>query len=274
MALTSLQREILRVISAARIQAGDGYVAGGTALNLILEQPRISRDIDLFHDTRAAVTRGWQADRELLEKNGFALKPIRELPGFVEAEIRGGGSVTLAQWAVDSAFRFFPLVRGDILGLSLHPFDLATNKVLALVGRLETRDWVDVIACHSSLQELGYLAWAACGKDPGLNPELILDEAARSARYTQAEVSILDFDGPPPDAAELSRAWKGILAHGREIIRTLPVDEVGACVLDGSGMLFRGDAKKLARGLAKGDVRFHHGTIRGAFPSFPPMSSS
>lgn len=31
------------------------------------------------------------------------------------------------------------------LGLTLHPFDLATNKVLALVGRLEVRDWVDVL---------------------------------------------------------------------------------------------------------------------------------
>ena len=34
------------------------------------------------------------------------------------------------------------------MGLALHPFDLATNKVLALVGRLEARDWVDVLTCE------------------------------------------------------------------------------------------------------------------------------
>ena len=53
------------------------------------------------------------------------------------------------------------------LGLTLHPFDLATNKVLAMVGRLEVRDWVDVINADRRLQPLGYLLWAACGKDPG-----------------------------------------------------------------------------------------------------------
>ena len=46
----------------------------------------------------------------------------------------------LLQWVKDSAFRFFPLVEHADFGLTLHPFDLATNKVLALVGRLEVRD--------------------------------------------------------------------------------------------------------------------------------------
>ena len=76
----------------------------------------------------------------------------------------------LMQWTCDSAFRFFPLVQHEELGLTLHPFDLATNKVLALVGRLDVRDWIDLINCHSSIQRVGYLFWASCGKDPGLNP--------------------------------------------------------------------------------------------------------
>ena len=62
------------------------------------------------------------------------------------------------QWVRDSAFRFFPLVTHEQLGLVLHPFDLATNKVLALVGRLEVRDWIDVIECSRRLQPLGFLA--------------------------------------------------------------------------------------------------------------------
>ncbi len=65
----------------------------------------------------------------------------------------------------------------------LHPFDLATNKVLALAGQLEPRDWVDVILSGERLQPLGYLAWAACGKDPGFNPAAILEHAARASRY-------------------------------------------------------------------------------------------
>lgn len=53
--------------------------------------------------------------------------------------------------ARDSANRFFPLQPHEDLGLTLHPFDLATDKVPALVGRLEVRDWIDVIASHEHL---------------------------------------------------------------------------------------------------------------------------
>jgi hypothetical protein len=42
-----------------------------------------------------------------------------------------------------------------------------TNKLLALVGRVEVRDWIDIIESSERIQPLGYLAWAACGKDPG-----------------------------------------------------------------------------------------------------------
>src|SRR5260370_37688965 len=88
--------------------------------------------------------------------------------------------------------------------LTLHPFDLATNIVLALVGRLEARDWVDVIACHQRIQRLGYLAWAASGKDPGFSPAAILEQAGRSARYSAVEIGELSFAGSSPESAELS----------------------------------------------------------------------
>jgi hypothetical protein len=117
---------------------------------------------------------------------------------------REGDSVLL-QWLRDTAFRFFPLVQHPELGLALHPIDLATNKVLALVGRLEVRDWVDLIECSERLQPLAYLAWAACGKDPGFSPLAILEHAARTARYSNDEVASLEFAGDAPTAGELSR---------------------------------------------------------------------
>ena len=51
MALTEFQRAVCRLIAANRIATGESYVAGGVALNELLATPRISRDIDLFHDT-------------------------------------------------------------------------------------------------------------------------------------------------------------------------------------------------------------------------------
>ncbi|NQT83092.1 hypothetical protein HQ563_08715 [bacterium] len=61
-----------------------------------------------------------------------------------------GEDSVLIQWTRDSAYRFFPLVQHEEFGLVLHPFDLATNKTLALVGRLEVRDWIDLITYLSN----------------------------------------------------------------------------------------------------------------------------
>jgi hypothetical protein len=48
---------------------------------------RISRDIDLFHDTDEALDASWRADRRLLEEHGFSVALLRERPSFVEAEV-------------------------------------------------------------------------------------------------------------------------------------------------------------------------------------------
>ena len=170
------------------------------------------------------------------------------------------------QWTRDSAFRFFPLVQHEELGLVLHPFDLATNKVLALVGRLEIRDWIDVITCHERIQPLGYLAWTACGKDPGFSPLAILEEACRSGRYTTAELEGLCFDGPAPVIGDLLQEWHSMLRDAREVIAVLPAEQVGTCVLHRQGDLYRGDPTRLRKDFAANNLTFHPGSIRGAYP--------
>ena len=57
MALTALQEEILRLLARNRIENAESYVAGGLALNYKLSTPRLSRDIDIFHDSKAAMVR-------------------------------------------------------------------------------------------------------------------------------------------------------------------------------------------------------------------------
>jgi hypothetical protein len=266
MALTDLQRTVCGIIAGNRIASGESYLAGATALNELIGAARVSRDIDLFHDTEEAVDAAWQADEAALQAQGLEVGVVRRVPGFVEAHVRRGAETVLMQWARDSAFRFFPLVEHHELGLTLHPFDLATNKVLALVGRLEARDWVDVIECDRRLQALGYLAWAACGKDPGFSPGSILEHAGRTARYSSAEVRELSFAGPVPDAAELSRRWHSMLDDARRIVAVLPPEEVGKCVLAAEGGLQRGTAADLDGALRERRLVFHAGTIRGALP--------
>lgn len=266
MALTGFQRQVCRLLAANRAGRGESYVAGGTALNLLAGGARISRDIDIFHDTNAALDAAWTDDRTLLVANGYEVRPLRERPAYIEAVVSKGGDSVLLEWTRDSAYRFFPLVPHEDLGLALHPFDLATNKVLALVGRLEIRDWLDVLTCHEQIQPLGFLAWAACGKDPGFSPAAILEQAGRSGHYTQNELDGLAFAGPPPDLAAAARAWHAMLGQAREIVGLLPAEEAGKCVIDRRGQLYAFPPDRLRLDLAAGALMFHEGSIRGAFP--------
>lgn len=266
MALTEFQRSVCRLIARQRLESGESYVAGAVALNTLVGAARISRDIDLFHDKTEAVASSWKVDSELLRFHGFEISIQKEREGFVEAEVCKDRQSVIMQWTADSAFRFFPLMQHEDFGLTLHPFDLATNKVLALVGRLEARDWIDVINCHDRIQPLGYLAWAASGKDPGFSPAAILEQASRSARYSQIEIDTLSFAGGAPNAAKLSQRWHAILSEAREIVASLPPTEIGKCVLDKSANLFVAGVEQMREGLANQSVKFHSGSLYGAFP--------
>ena len=94
----------------------------------------------------------------------------------------------------------------------------------------------------------------------------VIDHARRSSHYSSAEISSLAFDGPAPDAGELSRTWSRALDTAHSVISRLPPAHAGEAVLTRQGQLFRGQVEDLERGLAAGDVVFHGGRIGGALP--------
>lgn len=266
MALTEYQIAILRLLSERRKREGVSYIAGGAALNDALKACRRSNDIDIFHDTTEALKTTWNEDRKTLCDAGYSIDIIRENPSFVEVVVRKNDGQVLIQWLRDSAFRFFPLVEDALLGLTLHPFDLATNKILAMAGRLEPRDWIDTIECNRSLQPFGYLVWAATGKDPGINPEMLIAEAAR-LHYSQADIDSLDFGSIAVSAATLGVEWKQTIASAKKMIDILPVENIGACILKKDSVtLYTESVEQLARDLAGENIMFHQGCIGGAWP--------
>jgi hypothetical protein len=267
MALTYLQRRVCLLLAEERKRSGESYVAGGAALNECLRGRRVSRDVDLFHDTAEAVAATWAKDRDLLLAAGLTVTLRRQdLAGFVEAEVADGDDRAVVQWAYDSAYRFFPLVEHEVFGLTLHPVDLATNKTLALVGRRAVRDWVDVVHCHEYLQPLGYLAWAAAGKNLGFGPLDIIEEAARTTRYAKPELAGVVYEGTAPDFDAIAHSWRKAIAEAREIVRLLPAEHAGKVVLDPDDQLAKASPMALAREIEKGQVAFHEGRIRGALP--------
>ena len=111
MALTEFQRDVCRRLAQNRIAAGEAYLAGGATLNELIATPRISRDVDLFHDSEEALAATWDADRRLLEASRFSVTVLRERPVFVEARVAQGDESVLLQWVRDSAYRFFSTSR-------------------------------------------------------------------------------------------------------------------------------------------------------------------
>src|SRR5689334_7387283 len=119
MALTAFQRRVINLIADNRRKSGESYIAGGAALNALIRAPRLSRDVDIFHDTREAVLVEYGKDRGALETAGLTVEALRKFDTFVSARVSDDGEQTELQWAFDSAFRFFPLVEDPELGLAL-----------------------------------------------------------------------------------------------------------------------------------------------------------
>ncbi len=267
--LTAFQKRVLSHLSRRR--SADSLVAGGAALNR--RRPRLSRDLDLFHASVQNVDAAMKADVAALRRAGFQVETI---PGFsighVQAIVRGAGpdEFTRLEWAVESAFRFFPAVRDPVFGWRLHDIDLAVNKVLALAGRQEPRDIVDVV----DLQERGYplaaLAWAAPAKDPGFTPDLILDEISRNSRIDPTRLSDEILSGAKLDPAALKKKLLAALHDARELFPTLPPDQMGCLYLDSQMKVHRPDAA----GVAAERLHLHRASLRGAWPSVADTESA
>ena len=173
MPVGEFESEVLRLLAAQRSPAS--YVGGATVLHQSPNSPRASKDVDLFHDEEEAVNAAAQADVQVLKGAGFQVEVQSPQPGFARAFVTRGAKQTKIEWVRDSAFRFFPIEPDPQLGWRLNFWDAATNKLLAFAGRMKLRDYLDVMFLHEQHLHLGALAWAAAGKDPGMNAEWIID---------------------------------------------------------------------------------------------------
>ena len=158
----------------------------------------------------------------------------------------------------DAAFRFFPTEADPTCGWRLHPLDAATNKIFALVGRREPRDYIDAVYLHRTQLSFGALCWAAAGKDAGFTPALIVELAARSTHYRQEEIDAL-YLATPVDALALKAEWLVALERARELVARLPAADVGCLYLDASG-------RAVTPGLEMSRLARHFGTVAGAWP--------
>lgn len=166
------------------------------------------------------------ADLGLLTGAGYEVQVELSQPGFIRAVVRRNGEATRVDWAHDSAWRFMPPVRDALGGFLLHEVDLAVNKVLALAGRDEPRDYLDIVYIHERILSLAALCWAAVGKDPGFTPLSLLELLKRRGRHNSAELGRLHL-AAPVDLVATKTLWLSALEEADVFVRARPEAELG-----------------------------------------------
>jgi hypothetical protein len=257
--LTEFQRQVLGLVG--RNRTPDSYLAGGAALHFTPNSLRFSNDLDFFNDSEARVATAFAEDRTALEAAGFSLDVELSQPGFIRVTVQRGGESTRIDWAHDSAWRFMPPVRDPLGGYLLHEVDLAVNKTLALAGRDEPRDYVDILFVHQRVLPLGGLVWAAVGKDPGFTPLSLLELLKRRGRHRPETLARLDLVAPV-DLVAAKEIWLGALAAADQFIRARPADELGCLYYSAAQQKF----VLPGPGALAPDLSLHFGSPGGVLP--------
>jgi hypothetical protein len=187
---------------------------------------RYSNDLDYFNDSTERVASAFAADHRVLQEAGYNVEVAIELNGFVRALVKRDTDATKVEWVHDTAWRFLPTIRSDVVGYCLHPIDLAINKLLALVGRDEPRDFLDTLVVQEQILSLGALIWAGAGKDPGFTPLMLLGMLHRRGRYHAEDFARLRLI-QQPSLPDLKRRWLAALEQAGEFITSRPPDEMG-----------------------------------------------
>jgi hypothetical protein len=266
MPLTDFQKGVARRIAANR--SPESHVAGGAVINRGESGLRISEDLDIFHDVPEGgptaaemVAASAEADERVLRGAGYAVEWKTRVPGLFRAVVSRGDDHLRLDWTTDSAFRFFPAQPDEDFGYCLHPADLATNKVLALVGRSEIRDFLDILQLDREYLSLGAIIWAACGKDEGYTPALILELTNRHARYQEGDLKGENLVRPV-DLKAWKEQWIAARERAEFLFTRLPAEDLGCLYLDPENRPVTPDPA----GPDFADLIRHRGSVGGAWP--------
>ncbi len=210
--LTPLQEEVASVIGALP-EAQDFVLAGGAALisrgdvDRHTEDPRFLRARTYERGPSAGVGRT-RAPRSWLRGCSRA-----SVAGFARLSVERHGERTEVDLAADA--RLMAPELGP-LGKTLAGEELAIDKVLAVFGRAEARDFLDLAAVEPRYG-LAYPCSRATEKDPGFDRDVFADMLQRFGRLRREELEV--------DTAGYERLRGQIAAWSHEVIqRTLDRD--------------------------------------------------
>jgi hypothetical protein len=185
--LSPLQEQVAAIV--AGLEEAEGFaLAGGAALIARGEIERRTRDLDFFGLTGDAVDRLLPAAEEALRAAGLSVERVQVNPGFARLMVASASDRTELDLAADA--RLFPAEPGAPAP-TLSGEELAVDKVLALFGRAEARDFVDLLAVEPRYG-LDRLCQLAAEKDGGFSPSVFAEMLARFDRLRRDEFELDD----------------------------------------------------------------------------------
>ena len=185
--LSDLQRRVADIV-AGLPEASDFVLAGGGALIARGDVDRLTRDLDYFTIDPGQVDLLLPVLEGALRGAGWAVVEETVAPGFARLVIDDGVERTGVDLAADAR-----LLRAEPseFGLLLSAEELAVDKVLAVFGRAEARDFIDLAALEPRFG-LGHLCRLALEKDVGFRQSVLLEMLGRFGRLPRDEFDVDD----------------------------------------------------------------------------------
>jgi predicted nucleotidyltransferase component of viral defense system len=187
--LTPLQERIA-VLIADSLAGSDFALAGGAALISQGLVERRTNDLDFFGSSEQTLAERFPDVVSSLQREGFEVEVRRSTRQFARIVVRGLDSETEVDFGLDS--RLFPLEQGEFSPV-LASKELAVDKVLAVFGRAEARDFVDLYALEQFFKLEDLFACAA-EKDRGFDLAVFADMAKRAAVLDPSEFNLKESE--------------------------------------------------------------------------------
>ncbi len=167
--LTPFQKRILTAIGHSDL-ASSFYFTGGTALAVYHLQHRFSEDLDFFAVDQGAVAGVTTILADVARSVDASVEFRRTFPTFVECFLSSPAEERVKiDFAFDSPYRLAPTEIDPVYGIQVdNAIDITSNKLAALFGRVEPKDFVDVYFICQELMPFSELYRNACQKHVGM----------------------------------------------------------------------------------------------------------
>ncbi len=211
--LTPFQKNLLKYVADSPL-GNRFFLTGGTALAACYLQHRLSEDLDLFTEVPGAVSHVAPVIQALPKTLASEVKIARQFATFLEVFITSAQGETIkVDFAEDSPYRLQPIVDSP-WGIRVdNSLDIACNKLSALFGRAEAKDFIDLYFIVEKLYPFEKLLEEAKKKHVGL------DDYWLAMAFQQVEK--IDKWPVLKTACDFEAVKKFILAKARELLKNL-----------------------------------------------------